>query len=440
MKYILIGQKNVGKSSIFNKIIGKKLNIVDPTLGSTRDWIEYQSIYKNKIINLIDTPGINTSSNDSNDKKITLLIKNNIKKDYIILFVVNVKIKSINIDYDISRFLRKFGNEILLIINKVDNNKLEDEVIKFDKLGLTNQFFTSCSHNIGLKNLKLFLHEKSKIYKPEDSNIKNENITIGVYGKPNVGKSTFINNFIGFERFQTGNKPGITTDAVSHQMTIENKIINIYDTAGIRQQNKILDGLVTKSTNLSIKNISKTKINLLIIDCVTGLDRQDKRLINMIINKGIFLIIIFNKIDLVKDQKKLKTDLIEQIYNEIKEAKNLKYFFISSLKKNNVTKVFDFVLKNINLDTNISTSKINSWLKNVTSNLSHPYISGKKINFKYAVQKNKLPIKIMIFTNYPKLISESYKRYLMNNFIKKFQIKNQKIKILFKKSSNPYSK
>ena len=135
MKYILIGQKNVGKSSIFNKIIGKKLNIVDPTLGSTRDWIEYQSIYKNKIINLIDTPGINTSSNDSNDKKITLLIKNNIKKDYIILFVVNVKIKSINIDYDISRFLRKFGNEILLIINKVDNNKLEDEVIKFDKLG-----------------------------------------------------------------------------------------------------------------------------------------------------------------------------------------------------------------------------------------------------------------------------------------------------------------
>ena len=223
-------------------------------------------------------------------------------------------------------------------------------------------------------------------------------------------------------------------------MTIENKIINIYDTAGIRQQNKILDGLVTKSTNLSIKNISKTKINLLIIDCVTGLDRQDKRLINLIINKGIFLIIIFIKIDLVKDQKKLKTDLIEQIYNEIKEAKNLKYFFISSLKKNNVTKVFDFVLKNINLDTNISTSKINSWLKNVTSNLSHPYISGKKINFKYAVQKNKLPIKIMIFTNYPKLISESYKRYLMNNFIKKFQIKNQKIKILFKKSSNPYSK
>ena len=438
MKYVLIGKKNVGKSSIFNKIIGKKLNIVNPISGSTRDWIEHKSYFKNKIIDLIDTPGINPVSKKMYDKNIIQFIKKNINENYQILFVVSVIEDSINIDSEILRFLRKLNLDVILIINKIDNKKLENNAYKFLKFGIKKYFFISCAHNIGLNLLKKYLFEQSIVAGNNQIKYEKNELSIGVYGKPNVGKSTFVNNFIGFDRFQTGDLPGITTDSIYYKKTFNDKTIKIFDTAGIRQQNKILNSLDIESTNLSIKTIANTFINLLLIDCTNGLDRQDKRIINIINKKGIFLLIIFNKIDLAKNIKNLKNELIHQLYNEVRQAKNLKYFFISSLKKNNVKKIFDFICNEIVFDNYLSTSKINLWLKKVTNDYSHPLIKRRKVNFKYAFQLSKFPVIIKIFTNYPKSISESYKRYLMNNFTNEFKIKNQNIRIVFNKSVNPY--
>ena len=211
MKYILIGQKNVGKSSIFNRIFGNKINIVNHIKGSTRDWIEYKKTYKDKVIYLIDTPGINPLSTKPYDKKILSFIKNKISKDITILFVVEIKNHDDVIDNEILKLLRKINRKIVLLINKTDNKKLELIALNYSRFGIKNTFYTSCSHNLGIDKLNSYLFEKSIIPTNEGIEIKDE-LSIGIYGKPNVGKSTFINQFLGFKRFQTENVPGLTTD------------------------------------------------------------------------------------------------------------------------------------------------------------------------------------------------------------------------------------
>ena len=176
----------------------------------------------------------------------------------------------------------------------------------------------------------------------------------------------------------------------------------------------------------------------MIIDCNTGLDRQDKKIINLISKRGKFLIIAFNKFDLINEKEKIKKKYISQIENEIFQLKNLKFFFLSSLNSNEVRKIFDYICSSIIIDNNISTSKINYWLKKTTNQHPHPLIRGKKVSFKYALQVSSSPIKIKIFTNYSKKIIKSYERYLINNFVDYFKIKDQNIKIFFSNTNNPY--
>ena len=437
MKYILIGQKNVGKSSIFNRIFENNINIVNSIKGSTRDWIEYKKIFKNKAIYLIDTPGLNPLSAKPYDKKILSYIKDKIIEEITILFVVEVNNYESLIDNEILKFIRKINKNIILLINKTDNKKLELKALNFSRFGIKKTFCTSCSHNLGIDKLNSYLFENSKIKNYENDNIENE-LSIGVYGKPNVGKSTFINKFLGFKRFQTDDVPGITTDSIYHQKIYKNKNIKIYDTAGIKSKNRFKNTLEEMSSNMSIKNISYTTISLLIIDCNNGLDRQDKKIINLISKRGKFLIIVFNKFDLTNEKKKIKKELLSQIENEIYQLKNLKCFFICSLYSIDVKKIFNYIISSVVLDKNIPTSKINYWLKKTTSQNPHPLIKGKKVSFKYALQINTSPIKIKIFSNYSKKIIESYKRYLKNNFIDYFKIKDQSIKLLFTNTKNPY--
>ena len=440
MKYLLLGQKNVGKSSIFNRIIGNRSNIVNRIEGTTRDWIEYPITLNKKLIYLTDTPGINPLSNSLYDKEILTYIKNKVSNEYVILFVVNVKNQISEIDKEILRTIRKFNIKIILVINKVDNKKLYLKSDIFSVYGIEKIFNTSCSHNIGLKDLNEYLFNNT-IFSIDDINISSNNeLTIGVYGKPNAGKSTFINTLLGYKRFQTGDMPGLTTDSTYHIFNYKNLNIKIYDTAGIKAKRKNRNTLDIFASNISLNNIKNTTICILIIDCLTGLDTQDKKIINLISKLGKFIIIVFNKFDLINQKTIFKKDLKAQLNDEIHQVKNIKYYFISSFNIKDVKKIFDFVCFDIVLDKKISTSQINLWLKKTTKEHAHPMINGKRVTFKYAIQTKTSPINLKIFSNQSKHILKSYERYLINNFTKFFNIKNQVIKIYFDNSKNPYSK
>ena len=442
MNYILIGQKNVGKSSIFNRINKKNLNIVNSIEGSTRDWI-VSCIKNNKYsFNIFDTPGLELNINKKNLEQILKSITNTYSSNIKFLLVINGKLKVRNEDKIILNWLRTFNKEIIIIINKVDNKKMTIDNNIYYELGINKIFYISCSHNLGFKELfKYFLDNTNDL----DINNLNENnnnidIDVGIFGRPNVGKSTFLNSFLGFKRFETGENPGITTDSVSEIKKFNKKIFKIHDSAGIRAKKINKNTLEQDSLKKSIKSIYKRDFSIFLIDCENFLNKQDKQLINLLSKKSKFLILVFNKFDTIKNKKIFKSNVIVEIKN-LSQTKNIEYFFISAFIKNDVNKIFKFIDNQITINYNIkiTTNKINQWLEKTSKNYQHPLINGKKVNFKYAILISNKPYKVKIFCNFPTKIIKSYELYLKNNFISFFKVKNQNIKFIFTSTNNPYN-
>ena len=432
MNYILLGKPNVGKSSIFNILTGSNINIIHSVSGTTRDW--HKELIKNTSSFIYDTPGILEKKNDY----LKFFTESNnylfMQKLLTFLYVVDFKSGFNNFDKDSINLLRKHNKKIILIINKFDNfdNSIPNDFYKF---GIETIFSTSCSHRLGFADLK------KKLDIANDNTLKKfETHTLAIFGKPNAGKSTFLNTILGYKRSLTSPIAGTTSDFVSDQFVYKKKIFKIIDTAGIgRKANIIKKSINDLSIKKTLENIYNINSAILLIDASEGLDRQDKRIIKLISENSKNIIIIFNKIDLIFDEKNYQIQTLKEIDHTLPEVKNIKIFFISALIKKNVHKILEYTYNSLlNNNYKISTSELNKWLKNVTNKSTHPLIDGKKINFKYAVQLKVSPVTVKIFCSYSNRINNTYKRYLIKNFNYYFKILNQKTRLLFSSSKNPY--
>ena len=436
MNFLLVGRPNVGKSSIYNILSGFSSNIIHKDSGTTIDWHKekFKRIPENSIF---DSPGLLLNDNKKQSFQSSLIFKNLLKKIDSFFYVIDYSYISNVLDKKLINELRKFNKEIILLINKFDNyNQIPNN--DFYTYGIKNYFFLSCSHNYGFDLLNDFLKNR------KSTKIQNKLITydfsIAIFGKPNTGKSTLLNSFLGFNRFVTGSIPGTTSDFVNEYFTYKNYIIKIIDTAGIAKKSKVINKSINfYSIQKSLEKIIEVEAALIIIDSLEGLDRQDKRIINIVTNKAKNIIIIFNKIDLIVKKEKFKKETLQDIDNSLHEMKNIKVFFSSAFSKTHVNKILNYLLENIfNKKYLISTNHINKWLKKVIIKKSHPLIENKKVNFKYAVKINDSPITIKIYCNFANKIKNEYKRYLINNFNKNFQIINQKTRLVFSSGNNPY--
>ncbi len=429
MKILILGMPNVGKTSLYNIITNNHNNIIHDTVGTTRDW-HVSSLNINRDINIYDTPGI------INEKTLkTKYVSDIIKKIDIFLFVIDYKQQNNFTDKELINSLRKFNKDIILIINKDDNLKQDK---KIDNLGIENIFFISCSHNKGIDNLLNFLSK----FNAKKNDLTKFDFSLGIFGKTNVGKSTLLNKLVGYERSVVSNEPKTTTDIVSSSYVYKQNNYLIKDTAGLIKKNKIdknsLDFYVTKKT-LSI--INQIDLNIFLIDIEQGFDNQSKKIFNLIYQKSNILLFLINKIDLIKkNKKKLISRLVDDIYSEFAQSKNIVIIPLSTLNKRDIIYLKNYIHKLIfDLNKDISTSQINKWLGQVVEKSPHPRINGKEVKFKYGTQISKNPLTIKVFSNFSKEISNSYKRYLLNNFYKYFKIKSRNIKISISKSNNPFN-
>ena len=323
---------------------------------------------------------------------------------------------------------------MILIVNKDDN--LENRNI-FDELGISEKFYVSCSHNLGFADLKIFL---SKFQSPVIEN-KEIDFSISILGKTNAGKSTLLNNILGYNRSTTSSKASTTSDIVQDKFIYKNKTFKILDTAGILRKAKIDKKAVNYfSIKKSIESIKNVDLGLLIIDSQDGFDRQTKRIFSLLIKKSSLMFLIFNKIDLIKQKKKYYSEIKFLLESSISNSKNISLLFISAINKKDINKLKNLIYTKANeILFTIPTNRINSWLKKVTASYAHPLIKGKNVKFKYAVQTKVRPMTIKIFSNFSSQIKDNYKTYLINNFNKTFKIKDKQIKLFFSKSKNPYN-
>ena len=437
----IIGRPNVGKSTLFNRLIEKRIAIVADEPGVTRDFIIEGYEDKGINFNLIDTAGIY----ESNKKKLSKVLKESsksaIERSDILIFLLDVREGITSDDLYLSKLLRKSGKEIILVANKCETPKQDNEALELHSLGFGDPIPISAEHNRGISDLKSELYKFGKKvefdFKEELSDSFVQKISI--LGRPNSGKSTLTNFFIQERRQLVGEESGLTRDVISLNFKWLNKDYIIIDTPGLRKKSKIDDKIEKKSTKNSLKSVENSDVSILMVDALLGFDKQDLNIANFIEDKGKPFIIAINKWDLIKNKKSKKIEIVEKINNTLSQFREVKAVFISS----NTGKGLDELIMKVNevIDVgklSISTNNLNSFLEGVISSHAHPNINGRALRFKYITQVRNSPLTFVIFSNRPNVILDSYKRYISNNLRKEFGLDGVPIIIMYRKSENPY--
>jgi len=437
----IIGRPNVGKSTLFNRLIEKRIAIVANEPGVTRDFIIEGYEDKGINFNLIDTAGIHESNKKKLSKVLKETSKSAIERSDILIFLLDVREGITSDDLYLSKLLRKSGKEIILVANKCETPTQDNEALELHSLGFGDPIPISAEHNRGISDLKSEIYKFGKKvefhFKEEvnDSFVKK----ISILGRPNSGKSTLTNFFIQERRQLVGEESGLTRDVISLNFKWLNKDYIIIDTPGLRKKSKIDDKIEKKSTKNSLKSVENSDVSILMVDALLGFDKQDLNIANFIEDKGKPLIIAINKWDLIKNKKSKKIEIVEKINNSLSQFRGVKVVFIAS----NTGKGLDELIMKVNevIDVSklsISTNNLNSFLEGVISSHTHPNINGRALRFKYITQVRNSPLTFVIFSNRPNAILDSYKRYISNNLRKEFGLDGVPIIIMYRKSENPY--
>ncbi len=452
----IIGRPNVGKSTLFNKLAGKSLAIVNDYAGVTRDRKEAIGNLGPMEFKIIDTAGW-----DDNPKKNTLESKMveqteiAIKIADICLFLVDGKVGIHPTDRYFADKLRSFNKDCIILVNKCDNVSLDSSFEKeFYKLGFGNPIGISAEHKNGFNllydSIEPYYDEYCKKtegledLEQEYSNDSDENkpLQLAIVGRPNSGKSTLINRLLGENRVITGEKAGITRDSVAIDWEYNGRKIKLIDTAGIRKKRNIDEDLEKFSVEESMRSIKFAQVVLMMIDSRNPFDTQDLSIASILVKEGRGVVFVLNKWDLIEDKHKLMNNAIKSVEENSPELKGCPIVPISAKDGTNIDKLMKAVF-NVFIDWNrhIPTSKLNQWLRLIESENPPPLFKGQTTRLKYMTQAKRRPPTFVLFTNSPdRLESTSYNRFIINKLRKDFNLQNTIVRLILKKADNPYDR
>ena len=438
----IFGRPNVGKSTLFNALVGKKKAIVSNVSGVTVDR-NYGTVKLNDIsFNLIDTAGILDEALHKNEFTVQTLKA--IKEADLVFFVTDYSSGILPYDFELSSILRKTKKNVIHLVNKFDtkNNFFSDK--DAIKIGFKEIIYISSEHKKGFNDIYNSLIKIENFRNNENitpSNFNNSSqIRISFIGKPNAGKSSLINTILGHKRLVTGSKPGITRDSIQIPFSYKNKNFSLIDTAGMRRKAKINDFVEKQSVSKSMLAIRMSDIVILVLDSTDKLNKQDLILAKRAIDYGKSIIISLNKWDLIEDKINLKKYFSDKIKISLSQLNDVKILPTSCFKVHGIDKLLEDIISVYdNSHNRISTSDLNKWFKFLSEKHPAPMVKGKKNSLKYISQVEVLPPRFIIFCSYPKDIPSSYVKYIKNNLKKAFNFKGVNIVINLKKTLNPFT-
>ncbi len=429
----IVGRPNVGKSTLFNRIIGWQKAIVEETPGVTRDRIYAFAEWSGVTFRIVDTGGFEPVSEDLYLSLIRNQVQKAVEEADLILFLLDVKTGLMPQDIEISKLLRKTRKPVLYVVNKVDHEKQERNTMEMHALGIETFIPISSLHGRRINELLDVIVEKLPEAKYKVEREDEIIIKVAVIGKPNVGKSTFVNRILGEDRMLTSPIPGTTRDSIDTLIERDGKKYMFIDTAGIRKRSKITLPVERYSILRAIKTIERADIVLLMLDASEGPTHQDARLAELINERNKGCIILLNKWDLVPKKIAQRKDIQDIIRGKLKALEFAPVILISALTGKRVVKVFDYIdLVHKNFSSRISTKSLNKLLENILrTNPPHLY-KGTEIKFYYISQPLTKPPTFVIFTNSLKGVQDSYKRYLENRLREEFDLQGTSIKVIFR--------
>jgi len=431
----IIGRPNVGKSTLFNKLTKSRSAIVSNFSGLTKDRnYGLLSIGDSKTF-LIDTGGIDSSKKESIENEISEQAWIAVDESSLVLFVIDGSEELTNLDSKILENLRKRNKKFIAILNKNDKKNVSNASFDLSQKGIKDSISISAEHSIGLDELKKYL--KSNIAENISDTEEGNSPKISIIGRPNAGKSTLINSLSLKDRVIVSPLAGTTIDAINVPIEFGERKYELFDTAGIRKGYKTKTNIEYFSYVRAMHAASESDITILLIDADSGLVDQDLKILSMIEKFGKPIILAINKIDLLS-RKKMK-EFFDNKKMEKRFFEDLKLVKISALKGKGFKKLFkeidDTLQKSV---TKFTTSKLNRILKRVIEERSPPSVSGKSLKFRYIHFAGINPTTLVIHASQDKKLPANYKKYIYNSFKKYLDLKSIQLKIIFRKSDNPY--
>ncbi|MDD4036390.1 MAG: ribosome biogenesis GTPase Der [Bacilli bacterium] len=424
----LVGRPNVGKSTIFNRLVGKKISIIEDIPGITRDRIYSDASYQDYRFNVIDTGGIDISKELFNDE-IRVQAEIAIEEANVVVFVVDGKEGLTSNDYAARDILKKAGKKVIVAINKIDTKVAQDNLYDFYELGFDEYVPVSGEHNIGIGDLldKIVAHFDIKEYQDYQDDI----IKFCCIGRPNVGKSSLINSILNEERVLVSSEGGTTRDAIDTPFTYQKQKFVAIDTAGIRKRGKLWDRIEKYSVLRAMKAIDRSDICLIIIDGSEGIKEQDKHIGGFAKEAGKGIIVVINKWDLVKD--KTVKEYEDYVRSEMAFLAYAPIIFLSATTKKRLHTLMPEIIRvEENIKREVKTSLLNNVLIDAVSLNPPPSYKSRRLKLYYASQTGIKPPQFTIFVNDKGLIHFSYHRYLENKIRENFDFTGTPIILHFK--------
>lgn len=428
----IVGRPNVGKSTLFNRIIQSRKVVVDDQPGVTRDRIYQNAEWSGKRFVLVDTGGYVPDSEDVFEKAIREQAEIAIHQAEVILFMVDAQSGVTPLDQELAGMLRKSNKSILLLVNKIDAGVHESELAQFYSLGLGDPFSVSAlmGRNIG------DLLDKVVEHLPENGQIDDEADTlhIAIIGRPNVGKSSLVNALLGSERTIVTDIPGTTRDSIDSVVRYHGEEIVLIDTAGLRKRSKVKESVEFFSSVRTFHSMDRCHVAVLLIDAVEGISHQDLTIIGEAIKRKKGIILAVNKWDLIEKETNTARQYELAIRNELGMNAFIPVLFISALEKQRIIKVIELSKRVFEeRGKKIQTSALNAVIEEAVRDNRPPATRGRDITVKYATQVKRNPPVIALFSNYPKLIPDSYQRYLEKRIRAAFGFEGVPLTLVFKK-------
>ena len=425
----LVGRPNVGKSTIFNRLVGRKQAIIEDTPGVTRDRIYGVGTYKDYKFNVIDTGGIDLS-NDMFNKEIKMQAEIAINEADTVIFVVDGKEGITANDLEVRDILRKSNKKRIVAINKIDNKIAQDNIYDFYELGFDYYISISGSHNIGIMDL---LDEAVKDFEVKDDTYSDDILKFCVIGRPNVGKSSLVNALLNEERVIVSDVAGTTRDTVDTEFTYDKQKFVVIDTAGMRKKGKVYESIEKYSLLRSMKAIDRSDVCLVVINAEEGIIEHDKHIASYALEAGKAMVLVVNKWDVIDNKDEAIKEYKQKMRAEFQFLSYVPIVFLSAKTKKRLHTLMPEVIKvNNNATKEIKTSVLNDVITDAVAKQAPPSYKGKRLKIYFTSQTGIKPPKFTFNVNNKNLVHFSYERYLENNIRSNFDLEGVPIVLQFK--------